>query len=193
VIYLLRHGQTPYNAERRMQGHIDTPLTELGRRQAAAMGALLRTLIPDPAGWRIVSSPLSRARQTAQAVSDALGLPVETDPRLMEITVGAWEGRLLDEVAAEHPEVFAGREWFFHGPGGETFEQMADRLGSWLAELPPEPERRVIAVSHGVAGRILRGLYAGLNRHDTMWQDVPQDAVYRLAGGGLERIDCEAV
>jgi probable phosphoglycerate mutase len=68
---------------------------------------------------------------------------------------------------------------------------MAGRIGAWLAELPAEPERKVIAVCHGVTSRILRGLYAGLDDHDTMQQDVPQDAIYRLAGGALERIDCE--
>jgi probable phosphoglycerate mutase len=64
------------------------------------------------------------------------------------------------------------------------------RVSAWLADQPPEPERRVIAVSHGVTGRLLRGAYAGLSRHETLMQDVPQDAVFRLANGRIERIDC---
>jgi probable phosphoglycerate mutase len=60
----------------------------------------------------------------------------------------------------------------------------------FLQDLPPEPERRVIAVSHGVTGRVLRGVYAGLSRADTLLQDVPQDAVFRLTGGDIARIDC---
>jgi broad specificity phosphatase PhoE len=193
VIYLLRHGQTAFNAERRMQGHMDIPLNPHGVRQAAAMGALLRDLIPDPADWRIVASPLMRAQDTARAAGAALGLPVETDRRLIEVTVGEWEGRLLDDVAAEHPELFKSRQWFFHAPGGETYDQMAGRIGAWLDELPPEPERKVIAVCHGVTSRILRGLYLGLSADDALQQDVPQDAIYRLSGGVLERIDCAPV
>jgi broad specificity phosphatase PhoE len=193
VIYLLRHGQTPFNAERRMQGHMDTPLNALGVRQAAAMGGLLRGLIQDTGGWRIVASPLTRAQDTAKAVGAALGLPVETDRRLIEVTVGEWEGRLLDDVAAEHPELFKSRQWFFHAPGGETYDQMAGRIGAWLGELPPEPDRKVIAVCHGVTSRVLRGLYLGLSAHDALQQDVPQDAIYRLSGGEMERMDCEPV
>jgi broad specificity phosphatase PhoE len=130
VIYLLRHGQTAFNAERRMQGHMDTPLNARGVQQAAAMGALLRGLIPDPAGWRIVASPLMRAQDTAKAAGRALGLEVETDRRLIEVTVGEWEGRLMDDVAAEQPELFKSRQWFFHAPGGETYDQMAGRIGA---------------------------------------------------------------
>jgi broad specificity phosphatase PhoE len=193
VIYLLRHGQTAFNAERRMQGHMDTPLNARGVQQAAAMGALLRGLIPDTAGWRIIASPLARAQDTAKAAGAALGLPIETDRRLIEVTVGEWEGRLLDDVAVEHPELFKSRQWFFHAPGGETYDQMAGRIGAWLDDLPPEPERRVIAVCHGVTSRVLRGLYAGLSAHDALQQDVPQDAIYRLSAGAMERIDCEPV
>jgi probable phosphoglycerate mutase len=193
VIYLLRHGQTAFNAERRMQGHMDTPLNARGVQQAAAMGALLRGLLPDTTGWRIVASPLMRAQQTAGAASAALGLPVETDRRLIEVTVGEWEGRLTAEVEAEHPELFKSRQWFFHAPGGETYDQMAGRIGAWLDELPPEPERKVIAVCHGVTSRVLRGLYAGMSAQDALMLDVPQDAIYRLSGGAMERIDCEPV
>ena len=193
MIYLLRHGQTAFNAERRMQGHMDTPLNARGVQQAAAMGALLRGLIPDPAGWRIVASPLMRAHDTARAVGQALGLEVETDRRLIEVTVGEWEGRLLDDVAAEEPELFKSRQWFFHAPGGETYDQMAGRIGAWLGELPAERDRKVIAVCHGVTSRVLRGLYLGLSAHDALQQDVPQDAIYRMAGGALERLDCEPV
>lgn len=193
MIYLLRHGQTPFNAERRMQGHMDTPLNARGVQQAAAMGALLRRLIPDTAGWRIVASPLTRAQDTAKAVGAALDLPVETDRRLIEVTVGEWEGRLLDDVAAEHPELFKSRQWFFHAPGGETYDQMTSRIGAWLDDLAPEPDRKVIAVCHGVTSRVLRGLYAGMSAEDALMLEVPQDAIYRLSRQMMERIDCEPV
>jgi probable phosphoglycerate mutase len=192
VIYLVRHGQTEFNRERRIQGHVDSPLTALGVRQADAVGRLLRDLIRDPVGWRIVSSPLGRAASTAGIVAARLGgLPVELDDRLMEMSWGPHDGRLRAELEAEHPETFARTGWAFDASAGETYEQVVERVGSWLGDLPPEPKRRVIAVSHGVSGRVLRGLYAGLSRDQSAQQDVPQDAVYLLRHGGVGRIDCE--
>jgi len=192
VIYLVRHGQTEFNRERRIQGHVDSPLTELGVRQAHAVGRLLRDLIREPMGWRIVSSPLGRAHATAQIVAGKLGgLPVELDERLKEMSWGAHDGRLRSELEAEHPETFGRTGWAFDAGSGETYEAVAERVGDWLASLPPEPERRVIAVSHGISGRVLRGLYADLPRNLAGQQDVPQDAVYLLQHGGVGRIDCE--
>jgi probable phosphoglycerate mutase len=192
VIYLVRHGQTEFNRERRIQGHVDSPLTELGVRQARAVGRLLRDLIREPDGWRIVSSPLGRARSTAEIVAGKLGgLPVEFDDRLKEMSWGAHDGRLRSELEAEHPETFGKTGWAFDAATGESYDAVAARVSAWLASLPPEPERRIIAVSHGISGRVLRGLYANLPRDEAGQQDVPQDAVYLLQHGGVGRIDCE--
>jgi broad specificity phosphatase PhoE len=193
VIYLVRHGQTEFNRERRIQGHVDSPLTELGVRQAQAVGRLLRDLIRDPQGWRVVSSPLGRARSTAEIVAQKLGgLPVELEPRLQEMSWGSYDGRLRAEIEAEHPETFGKTGWAFDAPtDGETYEDVCARVGAWLAELPPEPERKIVAVSHGISGRVLRGLYANLPRDEAGQQDVPQDAVFLLQHGGVGRIDCE--
>jgi probable phosphoglycerate mutase len=159
------------------------------------MADLLNELVARdcPASWRLVSSPSGRALATAEAISQRLSLPIELDERLIEIGCGEWEGRLRDEIAHLHPEKFASREWFFGAPGGETFEDVWDRVSAWLADQPPEAERRTIAVSHGVAGRLLRGAYAGLERQETLNQDVPQDAIFRLVAGNIHRLDCEPV
>jgi probable phosphoglycerate mutase len=195
VIYLCRHGQTEWNRERRLQGQTEADLTPLGRLQAAAMADLLHDLIArEPSDdWRIVASPLRRARDTAQAIATRLGLTLEFDDRLMELTVGEWEGRLYADVHRENPEAFKSPEWFFTAPGGETYEQIMTRVSDWLAEQAVESERRLIVVSHGIAGRLLRGAYAGLSREDTLAQDVPQDALYRLSAGQIDRLDCEPV
>lgn len=192
MIYLCRHGQTEFNRDGRFQGRTESDLTALGRAQARAMGELLADLIGrDPSSdWRIVASPLRRARATAQAIAERTGLTVTFDDRLLEIDVGEWSGRLREDIRRDDPELFATYEWAFRAPGGETFEDVAGRVAGWLAEQAPEPERRLIVVSHGVAGRLLRGAYAGLTRAQTLAQDVPQDAVYRLSGGLVERFDC---
>lgn len=190
MIYLVRHGQTTFNAEGRLQGHVDSPLTELGQAQARQAGAALARLTDGGAGWRIISSPLGRARDTAEAIRQALGAPaIETDDRLIELSWGEWDGRLRAEMRATNPEAFGTSGWSFRVPTGEPFEAVAARMRGWLADLPPEPERRIIAVSHGVAGRVLRGVYADLDRETTVAQAVPQDATFRLMGGAIERID----
>ena len=99
MIYLVRHGETAFNRERRVQGHVDSALTELGVRQAHAVGRLLKDLIRGEPGWRIVSSPLGRARSTAEIVASKLGgLPVELDERLKEMSWGPFDGRLRSEL-----------------------------------------------------------------------------------------------
>jgi probable phosphoglycerate mutase len=156
------------------------------------VGGLLADLIRDPAGWRIVSSPLGRAHTTAELISGRLGgLPVELDDRLKEMSWGAYDGRLRAELEAEEPETFGKTGWAFDAATGESYDAVALRVGAWLAELPPEPERKVIAVTHGISGRVLRGLYASLDRDAASLQDVPQDAVYLLQHGGVGRIDCK--
>ena len=190
MIYLLRHGQTEFNRELRFQGHLDSPLTDLGMAQANAMGHRLAALISEAKDWRIIASPLGRAQATARIVAAALNVPeIETDPRLIEITVGRWDGRLRAEVEQEAGPSFGSSGWSFSSPDGESFDSTAARTRDWLDSLPPEPERRIIAVSHGVTTRVLRGVYAGLSQEETLAQAVPQDAFFRLQDGQITRIE----
>lgn len=191
MIYLVRHGQTAFNRDGLLQGHVDSDLTELGQAQARAMGATLKALLDAPRGWRIVASPLGRTQATAALISQALGgVAVETDRRLIEVSWGEWDGRPRHEVQAAYPDAFGVSGWHFRAPTGETYDSVVGRLTSWLEDLPPEDERQIVAVSHGVSGRILRGLYAGMSREDALKLPVPQDAVFRLSGGQIDQIDC---
>ena len=191
MIYLCRHGQTEYNREGRMQGRMDSVLTDLGRAQAAAMGGLLRGLIPGTGAWRVVASPQVRAKATAAIIGERLHLPVALDDRLMEISVGAWEGHLIDDLRHRHPDAFAERDWHFRAPDGETYDQVYARASGWLAD--QDPDSSVIVVSHGVTGRLIRAAYLGLGPEAAMDLPIPQDAVFRLDDGRVERIDCETV
>ena len=195
MILLVRHGETRWNVERRFQGHMDSPLTERGRAQAAAMGGLIADLMardPSP-GWRLAASPLGRTMQTAEIIARATRLPVETDERLKEVSCGEWEGQLWDDVVARFPELTTARRVIFTAPGGESYDVMLARLLAFLADQPPEPERRLVVVSHGAAGRVMRGAYAGLSEDEILDLDVPHDAVWRLANGQIDRFDCEPV
>jgi probable phosphoglycerate mutase len=197
MIHLVRHGETEFNIGGRFQGALDSPLTARGVAQARDYAKVLRDLVP--ADCRIVSSPQGRAKATATILAEAGGFtrPVATDARLREISLGAWDGRLRTEVAAEHPCLWSdGRlagmiyEDLAEAVGGESYDAFAARLAEWLAEAA-QWEHPVIVVSHGVASRFLRGLYSGLTREQFLQLDVPQDAVFRFVDGIVQRFDCE--
>ncbi|WP_247749084.1 histidine phosphatase family protein [Rhizobium sp. L245/93] len=166
-----------------------------GRQQAERVGATLRGLI-DPDSTAIFSSPLGRAADTAAIIAGAAGLGDEIvfDPRLMEIGMGCWDGLTTYEIEMEWPGALDGLsrfEWFFHSPDGERFAGFAERLLEALAEVKRHPAANKIIVSHGVAGRVIRGIYADLEQADALGLDVPQDAIFALDGGIVTRIDCQ--
>lgn len=190
-LYLVRHGQTEFNLARRYQGALDSPLTALGVEQAGRMGELLATLVPP--GTPLVSSPLGRARHTAELIAATASLaPPTLDPRLVEVSLGVWDGLTDEDIDFAFPGARDGTNrwnWYFASPDGDRYEAMAIRLRDWLAEATTS-DLPLVAVSHGVAGRVIRGLYAGLDRDEALKLDVPQDAVFRLEEGRIERIDC---
>ena len=190
MIFLIRHGQTEFNVQRRLQGRQDSPLTALGLEQARRMGQTLRA--QDLQNLTVVASPLGRTRRTAEIVCEALGLDcrVELDERLAEIDVGGWEGLNREEIEALAPGACDAPGWLLASPGGETWETASGRIGGWLAEQEEHDHRPRLVVSHGITGRILRALYAGVGP-EHLWtaSAPPQDAVFRLWRGVVGRID----
>jgi probable phosphoglycerate mutase len=188
-ILLVRHGQTEWNLVGRYQGWGDSPLTPLGLAQAEAIGRHLRTL-PEAREAAIVASPIGRARRSAELIRAQLRRddPIVFDDRLREISLGSWDGLTRAEIAAAAPGIFAGdgrREWYFRSPDGESYEEFAGRIAAWVGEAGGQ---RLIVVAHGIVTRVLRGLYAGLPRHVALRLPVPQDCIFRLAGGTIEEI-----
>ncbi|MGW3999539.1 bifunctional RNase H/acid phosphatase [Amycolatopsis sp. NPDC004772] len=153
-LLLLRHGQTEMSALRRYSGRGDVPLTELGRAQAAAAAKRLAAtegLVVDGEAVPIVSSPLTRTKQTAQAVADALGGRVETHPGLIETDFGEWEGLTFAEAADRDPELH--RSWLGDSsvppPGGESFDVVHRRVRKARDELIAEHGgKTLVLVSH---------------------------------------------
>src|SRR5580704_12785258 len=133
-LYFVRHGETDWNAERRLQGRLDVPLNALGRKQAARCGELLGRLFAAggtaPQQFAFTASPLSRARETMEILRAALGLAPDDyaiDSRLAELSFGSWEGLTYKEVRALDRSVLATRErdkWNFQPPGGESYAQL---------------------------------------------------------------------
>lgn len=189
VIYLVRHGETEWNRVRRYQGWSDSPLTERGLAQAEAIGRLLCAL-PEARSAQLVSSPIGRARHTAEIIRERLDRrePLRFDDRLREISLGSWDGLDRAEIAALRPGIFDGdnyHEWYFATPDGETYDAFAGRIAAWLAEARDRP---LIVVTHGIVTRVLRGLYASLPRGEPLRLPVPQDRIFQLANGSIEEI-----
>jgi probable phosphoglycerate mutase len=129
-VILLRHGRTAWNAERRFQGQADPPLDDVGRAQAYQVAALIAALDPD----LLVSSDAARAMQTAVPIGAIAGLPVRSEPRLRERSLGHWEGLTRDEVQQKYPDEVAGRD--VSRRGGENRGEVAGRALAAFEDLP---------------------------------------------------------
>lgn len=164
--YVLRHGETVYNAAGRMQGdHPHTPLTRAGFAQADAMGAALRDALGARPAITLWSSPAGRALQTLAVICEHLELDwhaARTDPRLVEIGMGAWSGRYYAELAAEVGSFVDREQGLYTRPpeGGEWYDAIAVRVGGWLDDTDGDPGDRLV-VMHGMSSRVLRGLMTG--------------------------------
>ncbi len=185
-IFILRHGQTEWNREKRAQGRMDSPLTDLGREQARAQNTLLKSAALPP-DTRYYCSPLGRTRQTAELALAGLADDVILDARLMEVSVGECEGQLLADCAARWPAVFdtgMWGEWCFLAPGGEGFHAFSQRLQSWLDELATP----AVIVGHGMVSLILRGLVLGLDMEASLALPGGQGVVYHVKDGVHRRL-----
>jgi len=200
TIILVRHGETRWNREGRVQGHGDSPLTPKGAAQARAYGLRLRQMLGagilgDRREWRVVSSPLGRCAQTTGILCEVADLDFHSitfDDRLREVHTGEWSGLPKAELAARHPGILESDgldHWVFRCPGGESHQAVTSRLAEWLAGLAPGD--KVVAVSHGIAGRVLRGLYLGSDPDQAMRGDSPQDALFFMSEGCIERISVQ--
>jgi broad specificity phosphatase PhoE len=193
ILYYIRHGETDFNAEQRLQGRLDTLLNARGRLQAKDCGELLRDLLArDNRGVHdlvYVSSPLQRARETMELLRPPLGLPpqpYQTDDRLLEISYGAWEGLTLPEIEARMPGLLAERErdkWDFAPPGGESYRELTARIGAWYAALT----RDTVVAAHGGGVRALMALFNVLPKEEATHAQIAQGVVYVFADGTMAR------
>ncbi len=192
-IYLVRHGETMWNREGRMQGHLDSPLTRDGVEQAMCVGRALGAHLGEDIDHQMVVSPLGRCRQTAALICEEAGLDYAScdfHDDLKEICWGKWDGHTFAEIDAKYPGELDCRNaerWDYVPPDGESYGMLAARVGRWLKALPDQGSR--IVVAHGGVGRVFRGVYAGMEPQDMMDLEQPQDAFYLLEGGEIAKID----
>lgn len=191
-LVVIRHGQTDWNAARRLQGREDIPLNDTGRNQARRNGERLKARFEtagiDPACWDFVASPLARAAETMALVREAMGLDplaFRRDERLVELDFGRWSGLHLDEVARADPKGWHEREadrWMVPPPDGESHEMAVARITAVVEEL----SRPTVIVTHGGVNRVLKVLLGALDRATATGFHTPQDRFYSWSGGAVE-------
>lgn len=188
LVYFVRHGQTVWNAEQRFQGQADTDMTERGRSQADRNGRRLAELIDTPEDFDFVASPLRRTCETMERIRIAMGLPPEgyrTDPRLIEVHFGDWQGLTFAELEARQAGSTKARaldKWGFVPPGlGESYQMLLERVQPWFEKL----ERPTVCVTHGGVIRAIFRLVEDLSPDEAAALEVAQDRVLRFQDGKL--------
>jgi probable phosphoglycerate mutase len=184
TLLVIRHGETAWNAEHRIQGHLDIPLSPTGIRQAACLADRLAGEVIDA----VYSSELARAWLTAAPLAERLGREIMADTRLRERSFGVFEGLTLDEIAAQHPEGF--RRWREREPawaidGGESGQQLIDRVLDALHDIVARHRGgTVVVVTHG---GVLDVVYRTARR--LAW-DAPRE--HQMLNAGINRLSAAA-
>ncbi len=185
TLYVIRHGETDWNAELRYQGQEDIPLNDKGRAQSKRNGEALAKLGLDLRLHDFVASPLVRARETMEIVRTALGIEPDAyrlDPALKELSYGHWQGVLQSELPTRDPEGLAARSqdpYHWRPDGGESYADLVARTDSWLKSVT----RDSIIAAHGGTVRCLHTLLLGLPTQDVPTLAIPQDNVLIIKDG----------
>jgi broad specificity phosphatase PhoE len=189
-ILFIRHGETDYNAEGRLQGQRDIPLNGRGREQASSVGRTLakrsrEELDALEAAQAFQSSPLLRVRQTLELARAAMGFEptrYRINEGLKELTFGDWEGYTWPEIEARDPRGAAARErdkWRFTPPNGESYATLAERLSVWLSEQNSD----LFVASHGGVARALMYLLGGVDEDTAANANIFQGRALVFAPG----------
>jgi probable phosphoglycerate mutase len=162
-IILIRHGETEWNSQKRMQGHSNSDLSEVGRGQIQALGELMKNVSFD----HIYSSDSLRTRQTAEAITQYSGHTLQFDQRIREKNLGVFEGLTSTEAKERHPEIYrlfktAGANYVIDE--GESTQQLLERALEFIEEIRlRHPQERVVMVTHGGVVRVLMKHALGLS------------------------------
>jgi broad specificity phosphatase PhoE len=192
-IYFVRHGETDWNREYRIQGQTDIPLNGTGHGQAEAVARNLKDFLRTQKIGRFIVSPLTRARQTMDYVARAFDLAqgrVDIEPAMTELGFGVWEGRTFAELRADPQCPKTPLERFGWRPkGGESYADGLERVRQWIGRL----DGPTVIVAHGAVGRCLIGLVSDLSPEGLVTAKTPQGSFCRLQDGRIDWIEDEHV
>lgn len=190
TVYIVRHGETDWNRDRRYQGQRDIPLNAVGRAQALRNGEAMRVLMPGLADADFVASPLGRARETMEILRGALGLlpgSYRVDERLKELSYGTWEGRLQADLPSLDPQGWGTRAldpYRWRPQGGESYADLMLRAVAWLDGV----KRDTVVAAHGGVMRTLQAHVCGLDPERVPVLAAPQDKVLVLRDSAMHWI-----
>ncbi len=179
-IYLLRHGQTEWNLQGRMQGRMDSPLTEQGKAQASDNGALLKS---QGGVERLWVSPSGRTTETAYLVNSHTHAHIEYAEELMERDCGLWSGMTIAEIEETYPTGWHQRAvdpYWYQPPQGENLQDMLSRVHGFLDRLFDMQWDSIGMVTHGVMSKVILKFFLGLDEAECVRLRHPNDLVYRL-------------
>jgi len=184
-LYILRHGETEWNATGRLQGRFDSPLTIAGRAQAEAQRKILQA--NDLRGFSAISSPQGRAVETARIACTGLIGPIATDPALSEIGLGDWAGGVRADLI-KSSGAMDGFDLYELAPNGEGFAALHARCHNFLSRLTGP----AVLITHGITSRMLRLILTGRKIHDLRDMAGGQGVVFYLENGKQKRLDLGA-
>ncbi|MCX7565258.1 histidine phosphatase family protein [Sulfitobacter sp. F26169L] len=185
-LYVLRHGETEWNAQGRMQGGLNSPLTEVGRQQAIRQGQIMQS--KSLAEFVILSSPQGRAFETAAIALAGQVAELHTDERLREIGVGDWAGELRSDLLIGKPYIDGpdgALELYEDAPRGEGFAALEQRCMGFLDSLTGP----AVLVTHGITSRMIRAIVTGKGRAGVANMGGGQGVVYHLKNSLQKRLE----
>lgn len=176
TLYLIRHGETDWNKQGKYTGQMNISINDTGKKQAIRVAEEMKNLEPEV----IYSSDLKRALETAQAISEELGIPIIKDKRLREIHQGEWEGLHVDEIRMQYTSQFNTRKEDPLGvaaPGGESIGDVDIRVRSFLDEITEKhPDGKIVVSSHGIVLGIIRTIAMGIPVSE-VFNKIPENAI----------------
>jgi probable phosphoglycerate mutase len=169
--YIVRHGQTEFNIERRLQGRLDSPLTDKGRSDAEALGKYLSNVHFD----LVLASPSKRAQTTAQLICQGRDVSIEVEPDMREINLGSWEGMTREEVMGAFPvegEIFYNKPHLYKPLEGDSYYDVQDRAVNFIKRLAEQyKEGDILIVTHTVVVRAIVAYFRGIPM-ERVWEPV---------------------
>lgn len=193
MIFLVRHGETVWNREKRKQGHNDSPLTLNGIEQAKIVGQKLKLLKTEY--FKFFVSPLGRAKQTASIVSEYLGIgfnEFQQCDSLKEHAFGEWEGLTENEIEQKYPGELARRfdvHWKYIVPGGESNELLYYRvkndIGNLIINAAETDELSLVIITHEMVSRVIRGIAGNLSHDDILNLRHKHNIIYKINYGNI--------